>query len=339
MAVRRLSENKYQIDYYPKGRKGKRRRITFRGSEAAARLFESEVRIQPDTVTRINPQILDILPEYFDWAELHRLPSTNDRLKCSLISLLPYFGRTQVSRITPGMIMAYQIERKKKVTNKTVNNEINGLKAIITYMVKNEYCRPLSFKIEMLPYNRPIPKVPDPAAIQKMIGFIEKDNKKAMIYFMWQSGLRRREALSLKWENINWAEQIIYVFDTKGGAPRICLIPQKAFEIIKENRQEEGWLFENPKTGQPYKSIKKEMITACKKAGIKRITHHLLRHAFGSTTLEATGNLRTVQVLLGHKDIKTTQFYTQVNIRQIKRDTQKAIDYISQKTSPDKPTN
>jgi hypothetical protein len=68
MSIRPLGKDKWQVDYDPQGRKGKRRRLTFTGSESQALVFEMELRRQNAGLPNpVNPKIADIIPEFLGW--------------------------------------------------------------------------------------------------------------------------------------------------------------------------------------------------------------------------------------------------------------------------------
>lgn len=334
MSVREIAAGKYIIDYYVAGRKGKRKRLQFKGTLNQALALEIELRRQHSgSQMSVNPKLIDVIPDYVGWMKLHRAERTVERFLCSFKHLIPIFGKLQVTRITRSLILDYQAGRKGKVCNKTVNNEINNLKGLITYMVNHDLANPLPFRIKMLPYRQPLPKIPAIESINKMIGCVADPDKKALVLFLWKCGLRYKEAAFVRWENLDFNNDIVYLTDTKGSTPRICILPAEIKEILEERQEKTGWVFPNKTTGQPYKSIKTLLTTACRNAGVERITAHMLRHAFATYSLTATGDLRLVQSLLGHKDIKTTQFYTQITSDRLKKGLDQLNDYISQQTT------
>lgn len=314
MAVRKLEKSKFVIDYYPQGRKGKRIMRVFNGTESEARVYEAELRKQNITYSfKTNPKIIDIIPDYLEWLKIHRAANTYLDIKKSLKFLMPVFGNVQISRITPVLIDKFKKSRGAKP--RTINKNLAYLQSIIQYAVKNGYANPLPFKIEKLPYKRPIPQIPHPTEIEKFLSAINGDDserKKALILFLWQCGLRWSEAASIRWEDIDWKSSAVYLKTTKGSTPRITALTDDIRAILEPIKKESGYVFENPKTGRPWGSLRKLFASAAKRAGVRRIYPHLLRHGFGTYCLASTGNIRLVQSILGHRSIKTTEWYTQI---------------------------
>lgn len=331
--VKNEERTKWEIDYYPSGRKGKRVQMIFRGTESEARAFEIESRRNNAGLRNpINPKISDILPEYLEWLKLHRAKATYEDVTRTLNFLTPHFGHMQVPRITQTVVNQYK--QKRKNTPRAANKELCYLKGIINWMVKNNHAAPLPFKIEELPYQSPLPQIPHPEEFQQFLAQIHDPLKKAMILLFWTSGFRWKEASNLKWENIDFSTNTIYLRDTKGSRPRIGILAESVRVLLEPYRKDAGHIFINPQTGVPYKGLYKLFSMACKRAGIKKLKPHTLRHAFGTYTLEATGDLRAVQEMLGHKDISTTTIYTQIATDRIRAIMSKTAHYISDLKPP-----
>lgn len=322
-------QGKFIIDYYPKGYKGKREQRVFAGTEGDAHIYEKELRQQnTGRANYINPKIADVLPEYLAWLKLHRAPRTYEDIKKSLKWMMPHFGNLQFSRLTPAICNQYK--QKRAGRPRATNKELAYLQSIIKYAVKNEYAQPLPFRIEKLPYKRPMPNIPHPLDIEKLIAAVQKDKerKQSLLLFMWECGLRFGDASHIKWEDIDWQSGTVKLIQ-KGGGERVAIMTDRIISLLKPIKQAQGYVFENKRTGKPWQSLKCLFTTASKNAGIKRFNPHALRHAAATYLLEATDNIRLVQQFLGHKDITTTQIYTKVSAQRLKEGMQRAANYIS----------
>jgi len=328
MSIRQKGKDKYVIDYYPSGRDSKRVQRIFKGTLKEAQQIERAAKQLHITQTPINPTILNIYPEYIEWLNKNRaLRTCIDVVACMDKDILPHFGHRPINHITPLSIEKYK--NKRLTTPRACNKELDYLKGLITYMVKNQYALPLPFKIEMLPYKRPLPKVPDIESINRFLDEIHEPVKKAMVLLLFKSGLRFAEMTHIRWENIDWQRNQIRLVDTKGSTPRVCMLPDEVRIILHPIYKERGYVFLNKKTGKPIGSLKTLFKNACQRAGIKRISPHQLRHAFATYTLEATSNLRLVQEMLGHKDVRTTQVYTHITTDMMRAAMGKTEKYLT----------
>jgi integrase/recombinase XerD len=151
---------------------------------------------------------------------------------------------------------------------------------------------------------------------------------RAMIELLYASGLRVSELVSLRVLDVNMEAGFVRTFG-KGSKERLVPVGEKALSAIRAylsdgrahlvRKKVSSYLFLNfsgkPMTRQGFWKI----IRQCgQRAGItKKITPHSLRHSFASHLLDAGADLRSVQVMLGHSDIATTQIYTHVTRKRL----------------------
>jgi integrase len=129
--------------------------------------------------------------------------------------------------------------------------------------------------------------------------------KKPCVAFGFDTGLRRQELLGLRWEHIDFTAQTILIPKTKINKKRTLGLTEGLKQLlISLGVQKEGEVFKI--TGE---QLKYQLTTACKKADIKHIRPHDMRHSFAVCFLNRGGRLEHLQSLLGHRSIKTTQKY------------------------------
>ena len=170
--------------------------------------------------------------------------------------------------------------------------------------------------------NKTLPEILTVEEIRELINSTNNIKHKLIIRLLYGTGLRVSEIVNLKKENILLSESMIKVELGKGKKDRFVKIPNSIKGEL-ENYSKMGnskYLFESNRGGKLTKStIQAILRNSAKKAGIrKRVYPHLLRHSFATHLLEQGTDLRIIQKLLGHSDIKTTQIYTQISQASIK---------------------
>lgn len=170
---------------------------------------------------------------------------------------------------------------------------------------------------------RKLPIVLSKEEVKKMIYATENLKHKLIIMFLYYAGLRLNEVINLRWQDIDYDREIIHIKDAKGSKDRVVFLHRelkKLLEIYSENIRE-GVVLASQRSGRYNKrTIQKIVKNAAVKSDItKNVTPHTLRHSFATHLLEAGADIRYIQHLLGHKNLKTTQIYTHIANKDIKK--------------------
>lgn len=170
--------------------------------------------------------------------------------------------------------------------------------------------------------NKTLPIILSKEEIKSMIYATSNIKHRLILKVLYGCGLRVSEVVNLKKENLNFNEGLINIILAKGRKDRFVKIPESLQEELKSYclLDKEEMLFPSNRGGKlTKKTISKIVENSAKKAKItKDVYPHLLRHSFATHLLEQGIDLRIIQKLLGHSDIKTTQMYTQISQQSIK---------------------
>ena len=151
------------------------------------------------------------------------------------------------------------------------------------------------------------------------------------------TGMRLGEILGLTWEQVDFQAKEIKVLRTKSGRPRIVDINSRLFETLAGLRERDGsgqYVFLNPKTGKPYTKLRKSFKQACRKAKIRDLRFHDLRHTFASRLVERGADIIRVKELLGHSTVRITERYLHSNREERKR----AVELLCRKPADSEKT-
>jgi len=232
-----------------------------------------------------------------------------ERDEFSLISLKPFFKGKTIQDIGPEFVERYKAKRKTEVSPATVNRDLAFLKTMFKKAV--EWGR-----LESSPVTN-VKKFKEPNSKERTLNASEMarlidaatNHLEPILIIALNTGMRRGEILSLKWENVNLSKRCIHIEDSKSGRSRDVPMNGLVVEAMSSIRQDSVYVFYNPTTGEPIKDIKTAFKTACKKAEIKGLRFHDLRHTAATRMVEAGVDLVTVSKILGHSSIQMTMRY------------------------------
>ncbi|MCP3676114.1 MAG: tyrosine-type recombinase/integrase, partial [Deltaproteobacteria bacterium] len=222
---------------------------------------------------------------------------------------------------------------------KTINSHLDSIRGFYHYLSCEEelnITNPVK-KGYALRLSRPLPRHLRDEELHKLFEVIRKPRDRAIFRVMLRCGLRVEEVAHLSLKAIDLKRRRIYVYQGKGGKDRVVYISQDAhrelvdyLKIRPPSRSKGLFLVEKgPCRGKPIsvRGIQKRIEYYAKKTGLKVSCHHL-RHTMADQLLNADADLVTIQDLLGHTRIKTTQRYCRVSNMKVARDYFKAMDVI-----------
>lgn len=221
-----------------------------------------------------------------------------------------------------------------KESNKTVARFISSLRTFYKFLIIEKIVtkNPLE-NIELPKLNKSLPKTLDEEDIDKLLNIKLTDNysfrNKAMIELMYATGLRVTELINLKMQDIDINMALLRTMG-KGSKERIIPIGDYALHYLELyilnyrdsmlKKEYNDYLFLNnhgkQMTRQGFFKILKKI--AVENEIEKDFSPHTLRHSFATHLLNHGADLRSIQELLGHSDISTTQIYTHVSNKQLK---------------------
>lgn len=204
-------------------------------------------------------------------------------------------------------------KQEKNYSPQTINLYLNAIKFFYREILKNY----IKIDIKFTKRNKKLPIVLSREEISKIINTISNNKHRLLISLSYGSGLRVSEAIKLKIQDILVDELMIHIKEAKGKKDRMTIIPEKILpdlNILIANRDKNDYLFESERGGRlTERTAQAIFYKALKQAEIKKdATFHSLRHSFATHLLENGTDIRYVQELLGHQNIRTTQIYTHV---------------------------
>ena len=227
----------------------------------------------------------------------------------------------------------------KRLTPKTINCYLNSIRGFYEYLIEEEQV-PISHPVKRgysLRLSRPLPRYLRDEDVPRLFNMISGKRDRAMFMLMLRCGLRVEEVAKLTMAALDLPRSQLFVYEGKGVKDRVVYLSNDAYKILVQylkarpsSRAKRVFLIEKGRfRGKPIqvRGIQHRMQHYAKKAGLK-VSCHQLRHTMATQLLNADADLVTIQDLLGHTRIKTTQRYCQVSKLKVQRDYHKAIERV-----------
>jgi len=245
-----------------------------------------------------------------------------------------------IEKVSPAVVREYLSTMiVSGISRRSVARKLSALRSFFKYLFRQGYIQKTpTDNINAPKLNKPLPKFLTIKEIDRLVNAIDQKTiigKRiyALIEVLYSTGMRVSEVTNLKHDQIQWREGIVRVIG-KGNKERLVMLGSAALAMLKNYIGDAGYdrnspveyIFRN-KFGRQLnvKTVQTDISSLAKIAGINRdVTPHILRHSFATHMLDAGADLRSVQELLGHASLSTTQIYTHVTPDRLKKAYEKA---------------
>ncbi|MDA8210323.1 MAG: tyrosine-type recombinase/integrase [Clostridia bacterium] len=239
----------------------------------------------------------------------------------SHVRLLESYISKPLDQVSPEEIKLFLHHRiKQGISYSNIDIACNAFKVMFNSVLNRNWSDDVIVRPRR---QKKLPYVLSRSEILSIIERIPNVKHKAILLTAYSSGLRISEVLNLAVSDIDSKNMLIRVRCGKGGKDRFTVLGQENLHILRHY-----WKLYKPKDllfpglipGKPVvaRNIQKVFQTAKDKAGIsKPVSVHSLRHSFATHLLENNTDLRTIQVLLGHANIRTTCIYLHLSTKRI----------------------
>ncbi len=291
--------------------------------------------------------ISELLTDFLEHLEIeqNRSQKTIENYHHYLTRFMEFSDDVDVSKIDNEMIRQYRLwlnrlkdQTGQEIGKTTQNYHLIALRGFLKYLSKRDIKTLTSDKVELASVKRPQVGFLDPEEVKRLIETPDITSPSGLrdhtiLELLFSSGLRVSELVSLERDQIN-LDRREFVVRGKGKKDRPVFISQEAADWLAKylNARKDSFkpLFihysgsksdadDGKYTRLTPRSVQRMVKTYAKRAGItKEVTPHTLRHSFATDLLRNGADLRSVQSLLGHANVATTQIYTHLTNPQLK---------------------
>jgi len=285
---------------------------------AQAKLEEKKRQVRRgelDMIGAIIPTLSEFVDEYIAYVRDVKQKRSWSRDRELLSTLCKYFGDKKLSGITPKDLEDYKLVRMKEVKPATVNRALGCLKHLfnLARRWKKFFGENPVTQVEFFEENNKLERILTPEEEERLIT-CSASHLRPIILCALNTGMRKGEILSLKWSNVDLENSIITIepTNTKSKRTKKLFINSVLRGILRELKLRSGgneYVFLGP-YGEPIKKLRTSFENACRRAKIKGLRFHDLRHTAATRMIESGANIVAVSRILGHSTLNMTMRYT-----------------------------
>lgn len=230
-------------------------------------------------------------------------------------------------QLGPEQIREYvaHLFRDRKLADNTVNQRVGALRFFFIKTLRK------AWSVEETPYPKKrlhLPVILSQDEVSRLIESALIPFHRTILVTLYATGVRRAELANLKINDIDSQRMVVHVLGGKGRKDRDVMLSPNLLEELRQHYRRlspkpSEWLFPGGRWHTADYPISSKVVwyacrEAAKRAGIRKQLHpHTLRHCFATHLLEAGADLRTIQMLLGHSDLKETTIYLHLSQRHL----------------------
>jgi integrase/recombinase XerD len=246
-------------------------------------------------------------------------PRTQEAYALAVRQFMDRTGREQ-DDLTDEDVRAYflYLRDEKKLAPSTINVAVNALRFFFVHTLQRDWA---VFDILRVHKPRMLPVVMSPKEVRSVLGAVRHPVRRMALATIYALGLRLNEGLGLETGHIDGPRLMVWVRDGKGAKDRGVPLPRPLLARLRQYwkterpRSSTSFLFVPPEGTAPLHetTLQKTFTAARVDARLEKAASiHTLRHSYATHLLEAGVSLRTIQHVLGHKSMRTTEVYLHV---------------------------
>tara|TARA_B100002049_G_scaffold234951_1_gene218335 strand:- start:157 stop:1038 length:882 start_codon:yes stop_codon:yes gene_type:complete len=283
----------------------------------------------------MNAKLIDQFIDFY-WLTTGASKNTLSAYRSDLKIFSQWLNETSLIEVNKKLIQDYFLYRQStKISSSTQSRILTCLHSFYQFLLDNNLIN--TDPTEQLSYPKLEKKLPVFLNIQEVEKLLEAPNSsslfgqrdRAMLELLYSCGLRVSELINLSYHNINIKEEFIRIHG-KGNKERILPMGEIAIDylttyelnsrpILLKNGQSDSYFLSNRGKAMSRQNFFYIIKAYATQAGIdKPLSPHSLRHAFATHLVQKGADLRSVQLMLGHSDISSTQLYTHIQNAQLK---------------------
>ena len=235
------------------------------------------------------------------------------------VTQLAEFYKRSPDRISKEEVRSFLVDVVKR--KRAAASTYNQVRCALVFFYRVTLGREFALeRILCQPTGKKLPTVLSPEEVVQFLQAARSLKYRALFMTSYAAGLRVSEVINLEGKDIDSKRMVLHVRLGKGQKDRVVMLSEKLLPVLREywkTYRPTAKLFFPGKNRERTLSAK-DVLIACRRmarcAGIsKRVTTHTLRHSFATHLLEAGTDIRTIQMLLGHRSLRTTAMYILVS--------------------------